>query len=118
MSDISGQIQEMEIGIQAIIESEAEKDELKTTLEHLEEQNATLGQCLKESMAALSGANQITGNEIQDARAYDDARMVVGTIGHVKAGGATTRIGEMTAHHRSRFIGGTIEKSIALQFMK
>ena len=70
MSGISGQIQGMEIGMQAVVEFGAEKDELKQALS---EQNAALGQCLKVCMAALNGANQTTRNEIKYARAYEDA---------------------------------------------
>ena len=101
--------------MQAIVEFGAEKDELKHALN---EQNAALGQCLKVCMAALSGANQMTGNAINYARAYDDARILVGTIGNVSSDVAATTVGEMSAHQRARVMGGRVEGSIALEFMK
>lgn len=115
MSGISGQTQGIEIGIQAIVEFGAEKHELKQALS---EKNAALGQCLKACMAALNGANQTTRNEIKYARAYDDARMLVGTIGNVSPGIAATTVGEMSAHQRARVMGGEVEGSVALEFMK
>jgi hypothetical protein len=115
MNGISGQIQGMEIGMQAIVDFGAEKDELKQALN---DQNAALGQCLKVCMAALSGVNQTTGNAVKYARAYDDARMLVGTIGNVSSEVAITTIGEMSAHQRARVMGGRVEGNIALEFMK
>jgi hypothetical protein len=115
MGSISGQIQGMEIGMQAIIEFGAEKDELKQALN---EQNAALGQCLKVCMAALSGVNQKTGNAVKYARAYDEAKQIVGTIGYVTPGGATTTIEEMTAHQRAKQVGGTVNTEFALAFFK
>jgi hypothetical protein len=115
MGGISGQIQGMEIGMQAIAEFGAEKDELKQALG---EQNAALGQCLRVCMAVLSGVNQKTGNAVKYARAYDDAKQMVGTIGYVTPGGATTTIGEMTAHQRAQQVGGTVNTEFALAFFK
>jgi hypothetical protein len=115
MSGISGQTQGMEIGMQAVVEFGAEKHELKQALS---EQNAALGQCLKVCMAALNGVNQTTGNAIKYAQAYDDARMLVGTIGNVSPKVVATTVGEMSAHQRARVMGGKVEGSVALEFMK
>jgi hypothetical protein len=49
-------------------------------------------------------------NAIKYARAYADARMLVGTIGNVSSEVAATTVGEMSAHQRVRVMGGEVEE--------
>jgi len=114
MSGITGQMQGISIGMQAIAEFGAEKDDLKRALD---EQNAALGQCLKVCMVVLNSSNKTTGNEVKFARAYDEARQLVGAIGYVQPGGATVTVGEMTAHGQAEQVGGVVSDDFALAFM-
>jgi hypothetical protein len=106
-------MQGIQIGMQAIADFGAGKDDLKRTLD---EQNAALGQCLKACMAALSSANKTTRNEVKFARAYDEAKQLVGTVGYVQPGGATVTIGEATAHGQAWQAVGGFNEDFAMGF--
>jgi hypothetical protein len=106
-------MQGMQIGMQAIADFGAEKDDLKQALD---EQNAALGQCLKVCMAALSSANKTTGNEVKFSRAYDEAKQLVGTVGYVQPGGATVSIVEATAHGQAWQAVGVFSEGSAMEF--
>jgi hypothetical protein len=114
MNSLSGQVQGLEIGMQAVLDFGPQEDDLVRTLN---EQTAAIGQCLKVCMAALSGTTKTSGNTIKYARAFDNARQLVGTIGKVTPGGPTNRIDVMIAQDRAQQMGGSIEGKVALDFM-
>jgi hypothetical protein len=114
MNSLSGQIQGLEIGMQAVAEFGEQKEEL---MQALAEYNSALGQCLKACMAALSETTAKTGNTIKYARAFDDAKMLIGTIGNVAPGGPANLIEVAIAQDRAKVMAGSVDGDTALAFM-
>lgn len=115
LETVTSQIQGLSIGMQAVIEFGAEKNELMSALE---EQTKMLTQCARVCMPVLEAAAKIEGNTVRYAVALDEARQLVGVIGDVKAGGATVAIDQLIAKDKARQMGGTISGDVALAFMK
>ncbi|KAJ0375418.1 hypothetical protein COL26b_006297 [Colletotrichum chrysophilum] len=115
LETVTSQIQGLSIGMQAVIEFEAEKNELMSALE---EQTKMLTQCARVCMPVLEAATKTEGNTVRYAVALGEARQLVGVIGDVKAGGAAVAIDQLIAKDKARQMGGTISGDVALAFMK
>lgn len=114
MNRLSGQMQGMEIGMQAVIDTGAQNQDLMRAIAR---EAANVAQCLKVCMAALSGTTQNTGNTFKYVRAFDDARQLVGNIGNGPVGGPATTFDVLIAQDRARQMAGNIDGNVALDFM-
>ncbi len=114
MNRLSGQMQGIEISQQAAIDAGASHTEFAHVME---QQNIALAACLKSCTAALSSTAQSTGNTFKYARAFDDARQLIGTIGDVGGGGSANTFDVLIAQDRSRQMAGSIDGKLALDFM-
>lgn len=68
-------------------------------------------------MAALSETTAKTGNTFKYTRAFDDAKMLIGTIGNVAPGGPANLIEVAIAQDRAKMIAGSVDGATALAFM-
>lgn len=114
MNRLLGQMQGIEIGQQATIVAGAPRTEFAHVVE---QQNIALAACLKSCTAALSSAAQSTENTFKYARAFDDARQLIGTIGDVRGGGPANTFDVLIAQDRSKQMAGSIDDKLALDFM-
>jgi len=110
---ISGQIQGIETGMKAVVDFGAQKEDL---IRSLDRQNAAVYHCMNVCMSTLSGTPTTASGTIKYARAFDDSRQLIGTIGSVPPGQVNT-IDVIIAQDRARQMGGKIEGGIALSFM-
>jgi len=115
MNTISGQVQGMEIGMQAVAEFGAQKEEL---IRAMENQNVALAQCLKACTTALSTTTKSLGHEYKYARALDDAIQLVGNVGSVRGGGASHRYNVVLGQDRAQQILGDTEGNVALAILR
>jgi hypothetical protein len=113
LTNISGQIQGIETGMKAVVDFGAQKDDLMRSLER---QNAAVCHCLNACMSSLSSGTPTACGTVKYARAFDDSRQLIGTIGSVQPGPVNT-IDVIIAQDRARQMGGKIEGGIALSFM-
>ena len=115
MNTIIGQIQGLEIGMAAVKDFGVEKDELSKAMDA---QIVALNKCVQLCLGVLASTSKETGDDIRYARSMDKARQLVGTIGRVEPGVASTLINVMVAEDESRQMGGKISGEVALEFMK
>ena len=114
MNRLLGQMQGIEIRQQAAIDARAPQTEYAQVME---QQNIALAACLKSCTAALSRTAQSTENTFKYARAFDDARQLIGTIGDVRGGGSANMFDVLIAQDRSKQMAGSIDDKLALDFM-
>ena len=114
MNHLSGQMQGIEISQQAAIDAGAPQTEFAHVME---QQNVTLATCLKSCTAALSSTTQSTENTFKYARAFDDVRQLIGTIGDVRGGRPANMFDILIAQDRSKQMTGSIDGKLALDFM-
>ena len=103
----------MEISTQAAIDAGAQQTEL---VQVMDQQTVALAGCLKFFMTALLCTMQSTGNTFRYVRVFYDARQLIGAIGNVTGGPANT-FDVMIAQDRAKQMAGSIEGTIALDFM-
>ncbi len=115
MCTISGQIQGLEISMNAVDESGRDKSEV--ILKALEEHNTAFRQCLKACTSALAETAKGTGTTVKYAEALNDARQLIGVIGNVDPGGETAIIEVMIAKDRAVQFGGSISSDVALAML-
>jgi hypothetical protein len=119
MDRLSGQIQGMDISMQAVIAASAQHQQApqQELIQTMEQQNGAIVACLRFCMTALSSTTQSTGNTFNYVRAFDDARQLVGNIGNVTAGGPANTFDVLIAQDRAKQMAGSIEGGIALGIM-
>ena len=114
MNRLSGQMQGIEVSQQAAIEAGGPHREFTKVLE---QQNIAFAAFLKSCTAALPSTSQSTGNTFKYARAFGDARQLIGTIGDVRGGWPTNTFDVLIAQDRSKQMAGSIDGKLALDFM-
>ena len=114
MNRLLGQMQGIEMSQRATIIAGAPKTEFAHIME---QQNIALAACLKSCTGALSSTAQSMENTFKYARAFDDARQLVGTIGDVRGCGPANTFDVLIAQDRSKQMAGSIDGKLALDFM-
>jgi hypothetical protein len=97
---LTGQIQGLQIGLQAILDASAEGQELvqadrrlelseaqhSEVLHAIDQQNIALGHCYRACMAAFEETTKATGHTYKFVKASKQARLLMGDLGNVKGG--------------------------------
>jgi hypothetical protein len=116
ISNISGQIQGLEISAQTVSDFPVQRDGL---LKALEDHNKALAQCLKACTSALDETAHKTGSlTFKCARALDDARQLIATtVGNVNTGGGMIEAGTIIAQDRAdQMVAQSVAHDVALNF--
>lgn len=99
-ASLTGQMQGLQIGLQAIIDANAEGHELLeaghrrqlTEMQQsrvmcaIEQQIITLSHCYRACMAAFEETTKATGHDYKYVKASNQARLLIGDLGNVKGG--------------------------------
>lgn len=99
---LTGQMQGLQIGLQAILDASAESHELVSAnprrqlteaqksevLRAIEQQNIALSHCYRACMAAFEETTKATGHTYKYVKASKKARLLMGDLGNVVKGGA------------------------------
>lgn len=99
---LTGQMQGLQIGLQAILDASAESHELVSAnprrqlteaqksevLRAIEQQNIALSHCYRACMAAFEETTKATGHTYKYVKASKQARLLMGDLGNVVKGGA------------------------------
>lgn len=132
LSGITGQIEGMQLALDSlnlrsdntIMRSEATRQfvtrsETTDALKVLSEHDKALKQCLKFVTAVFSQSVEKSGDvTVGQTQAFDQAKLMVGTIGDVKAGGPDVNIGSMTARDSAKSFGGKVTGDFATKFFE
>ena len=108
---LSGQIQGMQITVDAMRQESGTQQAISSTIEA---QLQSLNECLKVCTVALTDVSKRAGNNFKFVGAMNEARQLVGDIGDVSFVGYGSNVDVMIARDQSRQMGGRIQGSIAL----
>ena len=111
---LSGQIQGMQISVDAMRQGSGTQQSIPSTIEA---QLQSFNECLKLCTVALTDVSKRSGNNFKFVGAMNEARQLVGDIGDVSSVGPGPNVEVMIARDKSRQMGGRIQGSIALDFM-
>jgi hypothetical protein len=128
---LTGQMQGLQIGLQAFLDAGAQSRELITTapqrelaeaqeskvLLAIEQQNIALGHCYRACMAAFKETTQATGHTYKYVEASNEARLLAGDFGNVPAG-VTHSFEKVIAKDKARVVAGNMDGQYAKDFFK
>ena len=97
---LTGQIQGLQIGLQAILDASSANKELNEAdhynqftmvqqseiLQAIEQQTITLSHCYRSCMAVFKETTKVTGHDYKYVKASKQARLLMGDLGDVKGG--------------------------------
>jgi hypothetical protein len=115
MNSIAGQIQGIEIGMQAISDFGPQKNELLATLE---QQSLGLAQCLKACTAVLSSTAEISGHKYLYTKSLGNAMQLIGNVGQTSIGGASHTYNSVIGDNESEQVVGDVEGQVALAMFR
>ena len=123
--NISGQMQGLVIATEVIVTQLGASNHQPASstvalIQAMERQIETLSSSLATCLSVLKvleATPSITGNNVILAEALDDAKQLVGVIGHVQVGGPTVLIDRLVAKDRAKQVGGVISNEGALKFL-
>ncbi|PMD50438.1 uncharacterized protein K444DRAFT_547107 [Hyaloscypha bicolor E] len=128
---LTGQMQGLQIGLQAFHDASAQSQELVTTTQQqelaqaqdsklllaIEQQNIALGHCYRACMAALKETTQATGHTYKYLEASNEARMLAGDLGNVP-GGSKNTYEVVLAKDKANIVVGNMEWQYAKDFFQ
>lgn len=88
---LTGQMQGLQIGLQAVLHAVSGGDGLYLTkaqqseiLAAIDKQNISLGQCYRACMVALEETIKVTGHKYKHMKASKEAKLLMGDLGNVQ----------------------------------
>lgn len=115
MTSISGQIQGVEIGMQALSDFDTQKNELMAAME---QQSLALAQCLKACTTALSSTSESSGHKYLYTKAIGNAIQLVGNVGQTGTGGTSHTYSQVIGENDAQQVVGDVEGQIALAMFR
>lgn len=126
---LTGQMQGLQIGLQAFLDANAQSQELVTTTQQreltqaqeskvllaIEQQNIALGHCYRACMAVFKETTQATGHTYKYMEASNNAKLLAGDFGNV-AGGAKHTYEKVFVKDNAWVVAGNMEGQYAKDF--